>query len=711
MLVVADIEADGLDPDKMDSIHCMVFIEPETGQMHEFHDREDWAAVGSIWEPISGIKAFLNNQVTNLVGHNFTGYDLPVLEKVYGIHYKGLLTDTLVWSRCLYPDRPKPQGYEGKDSHGLGSWGHRLGRGKPEHNDWEVFTEDMLHRCREDVEINVMVFGELLWEMFCRNTGDAYDTSWVHNPPKYPQWILMETAVARVMDKQERDGVNFDDEAAVRLSARLGIIVEDIEAIILPQLPLVDKISYKEKKFPACAEEPFTKGGSLKANIIKYYASAIYYYGLEVGSVDCTTQLLEWLREGKTVRPTKVVTQRPMKIRSPQFKHWLQDELGWKPTEWNEKKVTKKESEDPSSPYCGQDAGSYATKLGRRVRASPKMTEDSYDSIKGDLGPSIKEFLVAAHRRSLVDGLLEKQREDGTLPAGANTCGAATTRMKHRTVVNIPAMKSLYGEDCRSLFIAREGRTFVGYDASALEARMEAHYTFPYDDGAYANEVLDGDIHTKNAIAFGLFDEGLVSAYNQIEDHDNLKDEKEKKLFYAFNDGRNGGPVHGGGAKGAKYCLTYGGGAPKLAETLNKTKSEGGTLFDLFWENNPALREFKEDVTKEWKENDGWIQAIDGRWLRARSPHSLVNLKFQSSGSIVCKTAIVFLDSWVKRDGLDAIKVIDMHDEGQYDCAPEDVNALKGLMDRCVEKAGEYWELCVATPSQAKSGKSWKETH
>ena len=52
-----------------------------------------------------------------------------------------------------------------------------------------------------------------------------------------------------------------------------------------------------------------------------------------------------------------------------------------------------------------------------------------------------------------------------------------------------------------------------------------------------------------------------------------------------------------------------------------------------------------------------------------------------------------------------------MHDEGQYDCAPKDVERLKELMEKCVEAAGKYWKLNVVTPSEAKSGKNWKETH
>lgn len=36
----------------------------------------------------------------------------------------------------------------------------------------------------------------------------------------------------------------------------------------------------------------------------------------------------------------------------------------------------------------------------------------------------------------------------------------------------------------------------VGYDASALEQRIGGWYTWRYDGGEYAREILEGDYHT-----------------------------------------------------------------------------------------------------------------------------------------------------------------------------------------------------------------------
>ena len=44
----------------------------------------------------------------------------------------------------------------------------------------------------------------------------------------------------------------------------------------------------------------------------------------------------------------------------------------------------------------------------------------------------------------------------------------------------------------------------VGADASGLELRCLAHFLAEYDDGEYADVVLNGDIHSHNQEAAGL---------------------------------------------------------------------------------------------------------------------------------------------------------------------------------------------------------------
>ena len=93
---------------------------------------------------------------TVIVCHNQITHDLPLMEKLYGYRHRGKVLDTLVFSRLLNPERV--------GRHGLEAWGERLGVSKPTHEDWAVYSNEMLHRCTKDVEINYLVYKALMKE-------------------------------------------------------------------------------------------------------------------------------------------------------------------------------------------------------------------------------------------------------------------------------------------------------------------------------------------------------------------------------------------------------------------------------------------------------------------------------------------------------------------------------------------------------------------
>lgn len=144
--LVFDLEADEL-REGATRIWCIVFKNIETEERFEFtYENPDL---------VSDI-AYMFDHCDMLIGHNIIDYDLPVIERLLGVTYNGDIFDTLVVSRLLNPDRP--------DGHSLDAWGLRLGRKKPEHEDWTQFSPEMLHRCKEDVEINHLVYEKLLEE-------------------------------------------------------------------------------------------------------------------------------------------------------------------------------------------------------------------------------------------------------------------------------------------------------------------------------------------------------------------------------------------------------------------------------------------------------------------------------------------------------------------------------------------------------------------
>lgn len=357
---------------------------------------------------------------------------------------------------------------------------------------------------------------------------------------------------------------------------------------------------------------------------------------------------------------------------SDQIKKYLL-EHGWIPTEYNFKKDSN-----------GRDL---YDEHGEKIKSSPKLTEDSFDSVKGDIPKLIARRNILMHRKRMLKnvrktdgeetGWINAIREDNRISAGAFTIGTNTGRMRHYNVVNVPSVDAVYGYEIRDLFVVPEGYKLLGVDAAALEARMQAHYVYPYDGGPeLADLLINGDIHQSNADLWGCTRKGAKSPY---------------------------------------YCLMYGGQPPKFAATMGCSLQEARKHFDAFWDTYTPLTEFKESITGVWKKRGGrrggYLKGIDGRKLFARSEHALVNLMFQSAGSITVKVATLFLDKWIKQRNLDAHQVIHMHDEFQFEVKEDQVEEVKELALRAFIKAGEFLKMNVPILGDAKIGNSWAETH
>ena len=120
-----DIECNGLNPDK---IWCIVAKEYKGDTFIFTYDKDNIE---------EGIK--LLQQADTLIGHNIIGFDIPVLNKLYGVDLikDKEIIDTLVMSRLFNPVR--------EGGHGLESWGYRLKVYKAEQPEkWDEFHHQMV---------------------------------------------------------------------------------------------------------------------------------------------------------------------------------------------------------------------------------------------------------------------------------------------------------------------------------------------------------------------------------------------------------------------------------------------------------------------------------------------------------------------------------------------------------------------------------------
>ncbi len=507
-----------------------------------------------------------------------------------------------------------------------------------------------------------------------------------------------------LMSVQGWTGIGFNIEAARDLLVRIDAEMREIEAEIEPKLPPrpLNKGETDKYRIPA---KPYKKDGSLSSSMVNWME--------RVGAKLHTER--DILLEGN-VYPIRggepAITTGPMRLKNQDdLKKWLL-ENGWVPTMWNLKKDNR------GKPVRDE--------RGNVIQTSPKFQENgrmcpNLEEMEGDLIKPVIRYLSLRNRRSTLESSTDEEKGwlnnerlayDGRLPA-SSAGYTPSFRHKHSCVVNVPKAKDhvVYGKEMRSLFIAkRPGYVLVGYDAKALENRVEASDCYIYEGGEkHAEIIMSGDPHINNALAFfpeELLELGFTSPDPAIEDH----------------------PVaskYRGKAKNGRYCLGYGGGAPKLAATLGVPLSRGQVAYDAFWEANLPLKTLKQRLETHWEGNGKkWIRGIDGRRIMCRSRHSLVNDRFQSSGAVAMSYSALYMHKMLGQLVLDnnnelaynyksrfVYRVGFFHDEFIWEVPEELAWEVAEMGCESIRKAGQYLKMRVPLDGTPKVGKSWKCIH
>lgn len=572
----------------------------------------------------------LLSQADTIVGHNILMHDLPLIQKLYPSFTYGNVHDTFIMSALYMPDRP--------GGHSVEAYENVTGIPKVAHEDWSQWSPEMQHRCEQDVEGNILIWQHLVEKMGL-DKSDEWDKA-----------LELEYSVARVQAQQSLNGVLFNVKAARKLYKKIDVRIKEIEHILHTSLP--DKW-VMHGSVPV--NKPFKKDGT--------YSKAVE----------------DWMQEEvqQVGGPfTRLKTEQFNINSDAQVKDYFLKQ-GWQPTQWNYKK-------DPATGFRMKDS------RGQHIKSSPKLTEDSYDTIQGDLPRLIAERAVLLHRRSLIFNIRKTDgkytgwanivRPDGRISADAIPQATNTGRYRHKGIVNVPkaSERVLYGQELRSLFIVPEGKKMVGVDAKALENRIEGHYTAFFDGGEYANTLLEGDPHTSNAVAFS----------------NALGIEVDRNL-----------------SKSIKYAITYGAQPPKVAETAGVKPKAGKMLFETFWKNNPALAHLYRSVQKQIKKR-GYLVGLDGRRIRIRNEHAALNALFQCAGSLTVKKATSLLwEGYVPQHELDAKIVLHFHDEFQAEVGNSDVDKYVELALASFKDAGEAFNLNIPIEGDAQVGTNWKDTH
>jgi|TARA_B100001964_G_scaffold235778_1_gene296453 DNA polymerase I-like protein with 3'-5' exonuclease and polymerase domains len=310
----------------------------------------------------------------------------------------------------------------------------------------------------------------------------------------------------------------------------------------------------------------------------------------------------------------------------------------------------------------------------------PQVDEKILSKLEYPEAKLLSEYLLIQKRISqLAEGNSAwlKLEKGNKIYGSVITNGAVTGRCTHKrpNIAQVPAVGVPFGKECRSLFVAPFGYKLVGVDFSGLELRCLAHYMARYDDGIYAKQVVEGDVHAFNQEAMGLSSRNL--------------------------------------AKRVIYALIYGCGDRKMGEIINGTSKQGKELKEKLFKKLPAL-DYLTSAVRRKVESTGNLRGIDGRILNIRSIHSALNFLIQSCGSIIVKKATCLLHEKLfskYKYGEDWSMTAHIHDELQLEVKENLVNEIGKLAIQAAKETKDYFNLRCALDAEYKVGNNWAETH
>ncbi len=302
-------------------------------------------------------------------------------------------------------------------------------------------------------------------------------------------------------------------------------------------------------------------------------------------------------------------------------------------------------------------------------KGQPIVDETTLENIKIPEAQMIAEYLMMQKRVGLIDSWLKFVQPDDRVHGAVITNGAVTGRMTHHSpnMGQIPSVSKPYGDRCRQLWTVDDGSVLVGTDLSGIELRCLAHYM---NDKAWTEELLNGDIHQKNAKAAGI-------------------DRPTAKTMV--------------------YALLYGCGIGKLSSILDTSKRQAQITLDNFYRNTPKLKQLMEKVQKVAAQ--GYVPGLDGRRIVVRSEHAALNTLLQGCGAIIAKQWCIEAHKVFKAKRIPVKQVAFVHDEIQIETEEKYGEDVAAIMVQSAAKAGTTLGFRCPVDAESKIGKNWFDTH
>ena len=276
----------------------------------------------------------------------------------------------------------------------------------------------------------------------------------------------------------------------------------------------------------------------------------------------------------------------------------------------------------------------------------------------------------------------------GHIHTSFNQCVTATGRLSSSdpNLQNIP-LRTEDGKEIRRCFIPEEGEMFFSADYSQVELRIMA--SLSGDENMISAFVNGQDIHAATSAKIYHKDISEVT-----------KDERRK-------------------AKSANFGIIYGISAFGLAQGLGIDRREAKELIDGYFLTFPKVMDFIENAKKKAAEC-GYAETLMGRrrylpditsrnaTVRSFAERNAVNAPIQGTAADIMKVAMIHIHNRIKREGLHAKMILQVHDELNFSVP---VNEKEQLQSLVMEEMQNAANLAVPLVADCGWGNNWLEAH
>ncbi|NMD30696.1 MAG: DNA polymerase I, partial [Chloroflexi bacterium] len=268
-----------------------------------------------------------------------------------------------------------------------------------------------------------------------------------------------------------------------------------------------------------------------------------------------------------------------------------------------------------------------------------------------------------------------------------NQTGSVTGRLasSNPNLQNIPT-RTEQGRQVRCAFVAAPGNYLLSVDYSQIELRIVA--VMAEDEAMLAAFQQGQDIHAATAAA--IYNVPLAEVTREQRRH----------------------------AKAINFGLIYGMSAFGLSRSTGLTLGEAETFVKAYFRQFPGVKQYLDGIRKQAMDR-GYVETMLGRRryfpnlrtsmdanLRQREEREAINAPIQGTAADILKLAMIRLPDAIHQAGLDAMLLLQVHDELVLEMPRNQLLETAKIVQRVMEEA---YPLAIPLLTDARWGVNWGE--